>query len=233
MKLSVDSLSKSYRKKTILKGLCLNANEGDIIGIIGANGSGKSTLLSVLSGVSDADSGSFIFEQNDFQKNDLFKNKKMLSKTVGFVPQNSVLIEELSGYDNLRLWYNSKEDLKSKTEDDVFSVLDLETFMHKTVSKMSGGMKKRISIACAVAGSPKILLLDEPSGALDLYCKERLYNYYKTFSSSGGIIILVTHDAQELLLCTKTFILQDGFLTPYIFDGDTQKLVGMISEGKI
>ena len=89
-------------------------------------------------------------------------------------------------------------------------------------------MKKRLSIACAVASSPRVLLMDEPSAALDLVCKEHIHNYINAFKKAGGSIILVTHDAGDLKLCTRHDILKNGILEAYIYDGDVHKLVDRI-----
>ncbi len=220
MTIEVDSLSKSYKKRTVLQNISFTAQSGQIIGIAGGNGSGKSTLLSILAGVCHADSGSFLLDGED-----LFKEKNRNSSCVGYVPQNTVLFEELTGKDNLLLWYNKDQLETSLSSNGILSLLELEPFMNKTVSKMSGGMKKRLSIACALAKNPKILLLDEPSGALDLSCKQKLYEWYKDFASQGGIIIISTHEVQELELCTKVFVLKDASLVPYNYSGDVQNLI--------
>lgn len=220
MILKINSLYKSYKKRLVLENLSLQAQMGDIIGIAGGNGSGKSTLLSVLAGTCRADSGSFFLDEQD-----LFKNKKALSSCIGYVPQNTVLFEELTGTDNLKLWYSKNQLQDALRSEGILSLLELEPFMNKPVSKMSGGMKKRLSIACALANNPKVLLLDEPSGALDLVCKEKLYSWYESFAAAGGIIILATHDVQELELCTKIFILKNTSLLPYKFSGDVKELI--------
>ena len=201
----ISNLSKSFNKKQVLKNISLSAKEGEIIGIAGANGSGKSTLLSLLART-----------QNE----------------IGFVPQNTILIEELSARDNLRLWYE-KSDLENALKDGgAISFLEIGSFLDVSVSKMSGGMKKRLSIACAVAKNPKILLLDEPSAALDLPCKEKLYRYYKKFAENGGIVILATHDGEELSLCTRCFVLKDCSLFPYKYDGDLHALSEILENGE-
>lgn len=225
MNIRINALYKSYKKKHVLENLSFNAKSGDIIGIAGSNGSGKSTLLSVLAGTSRSDSGSFYLNETD-----LFKNPKLLSSSVGYVPQNTVLFEELSGTDNLRLWYSKYELETALQSDGILSILELEPFMSMRVSKMSGGMKKRLSIACAAAHAPKILLLDEPSGTLDLPCKQKLYSWYKSFTAQGGIIILATHDIQEIKLCTKIFVLKDKSLVPYDFTGDAQNLISFLEQ---
>ena len=225
MNIKIDSLYKSYKKRLVLENLSFVAQAGDIIGIAGGNGSGKSTLLSVLAGTSQSDSGCFYLDETD-----LLKNNKLLSASVGYVPQNTILFEELSGTDNLRLWYSKQELETALKSDGILSLLELEPFMSKPVSKMSGGMKKRLSIACAVAHAPKILLLDEPSGALDLSCKQKLYSWYKNFAEQGGIIILATHDVQELELCSRIFVLKDTSLVPYNFSGDVQALINFFEQ---
>lgn len=225
MTIEVNSLFKSYKKRAVLQNISFTAQSGQIIGIAGGNGSGKSTLLSILAGVCRADSGSFLLDGED-----LFKNKSLNNSSVGYVPQNTVLFEELSGTDNLRLWY-SKEELESSLKSNgILSLLDLQPFMNKTVSKMSGGMKKRLSIACALARNPQILLLDEPSGALDLACKQKLYEWYKDFASHDGIIIISTHEVQELELCTNTFVLKGSSLVPFDYSGDVQSLIQLFEQ---
>ena len=90
---------------------------------------------------------------------------------------------------------------------------------------MSGGMKKRLSIGCAVAHDPRILLLDEPSEALDLVCKERILEYLAAFRKRGGIVILSSHDVQEIGVCSKRYLLGAGSAAPYAYDGDVRRLV--------
>ena len=93
---------------------------------------------------------------------------------------------------------------------------------------MSGGMKKRLAIGCAVAHKPQILLLDEPSAALDLVCKARISNYLRDFRNNGGIVSLATHDVQEIPLCDSLYILKHGVLNPYTFDGNLNRLAGSL-----
>ena len=222
MVLEIQGITKSYKRKSVLKGINLTAEKGQCIGILGGNGSGKSTLLSILAGVNRADSGAFLWEEKD-----LLREETLREKIVGYVPQGNPLMEELTAWDNLRLWYD-KADLKRELEDGVLAMLGIGDFIKIPVCQMSGGMKKRLSIGCAVASNPKLLLLDEPSAALDLVCKARIGNYLEQFKAKGGIILLATHDVQELTLCDSLYILKDGILTPYQYDGDVYHLVGKL-----
>ncbi len=222
MKIELSGIQKNYRHKKVLEEISLTAEEGSCTCILGENGCGKSTLLSILAGVQKADAGRFFYGEED-----LFKNSRLRAQILGYVPQKDPLIEELTAWDNLRMWYD-KDKLNRELSEGVLAMLGIDQFLKTTVYKMSGGMKKRLSIGCAVAGSPKILLLDEPSAALDLICKERIYNYFERYKAQGGILLLATHDVRELELCDQCYILKQGRLTSYEYDGNIHRLVGKL-----
>lgn len=220
--IEIKQIQKKYKKKAVLTDINLDVQEGSCVGILGGNGSGKSTLLSILAGVQKADNGSFLWGGAD-----LFKSEKIREEILGYVPQGNPLMEELTAWDNLRLWYE-KDELKKELDGGVLDMLGIPDFLKVPVRKMSGGMKKRLSIGCSVANHPKLLLLDEPSAALDLICKERIGNYLKDFKAQGGSIILATHDVQEIELCDVWYILKNGMLEPYLYDGNVHHLVGKL-----
>ena len=211
-------IRKSYGKKTVLRGVSFGAERGEAIGIVGANGSGKSTLLRVLSGVLRPDAGEFYWEGSD-----LLRSRPALERTVAYVPQGTPLIEELSALDNLRLWYDA-DALRASLRDGMLRQLGIQDFLKVPASRLSGGMRKRLSIGCAISRDPQILLLDEPAAALDLAARERLLDYFAAFRARGGLIIMATHDLRELESCSRCFLLRGGIAEPYVFDGDTQAL---------
>lgn len=219
MEIEIKQIKKQFRHKQVLRDVNLQVSEGVCIGILGANGSGKSTLLSVLAGVLSADGGQFLCDGVD-----LLKDQKQRARLVGYVPQGTPLIEELSARDNLLLWYD-RNQLREQLEEGVLKLLGIDEFLKVPVSKMSGGMKKRLSIGCAMANQPPILLLDEPTAALDLACKQKIDAWLRQYKAQGGILLLTTHDAMELSLCDRWYILKDGVLERFVFDGDVQKLV--------
>ena len=180
MQIQLEHIEKSYRKKQVLTDVCLEAESGSCIGILGTNGSGKSTLLSILAGVLARDNGKFLCDGED-----LFENPRRRSALVGYVPQGTPLIDELSARDNLLLWYD-KATLEEELEKGVLKMLGIADFIKVPVRKMSGGMKKRLSIGCAVAKRPPILLLDEPTAALDLVCKEHIAEYLTRYKMAGA-----------------------------------------------
>lgn len=222
MLIQVNDIRKQYGKKTVLDGVSFEAGSGKIIGVLGVNGSGKSTLFSILAGVIGRNGGSFVCDGVD-----LFKNEAARSALLGYVPQGTPLIEELSSRDNLLLWYG-KEEMKRELDSGVLGMLGIDAFLDKRVSELSGGMKKRLSIGCCVANKPKILLLDEPSSALDLVCKERISNYLRAFRDDGGIILIATHDVQEIGLCDEIKLIRNGKMTDVGYDGNVHRLVGLL-----
>lgn len=222
MQIEIKGLQKRFQRKQVLKGIDLQVESGTCVGILGANGCGKSTMLSILAGVQAADEGQFVCDGAD-----LLKDHKQRAKLVGYVPQGTPLIEELSAKDNLLLWYDKKQ-MRQQLEDGVLKLLGIDGFLQVPVSKMSGGMKKRLSIGCAMAAHPPVLLLDEPTAALDLACKESIAAWLRQYKQEGGILLLTTHDVLELDLCDIWYIIKDGVLEPFAFDGDVQKLVARL-----
>lgn len=225
--LTVQHLKKSFRhgKKKVLHDVCLNAQSGECIGILGANGCGKSTLLSILAGIQPADGGSIQLNGTDVLKT----RKKERTSLIGYVPQECPLMEELNALDNLKLWYcDSPLFLQEELEQGFLAMLGIPDFLRVPVKNMSGGMKKRLSIGCAVAENPCILLLDEPGAALDLICKERIEVYLKNYKKQGNAILLATHEEREINLCDRLFLLRDGKLEPLSYDGNIHTLAGKL-----
>ena len=220
MKFEIRSMRKSYGKNAPLKDVSFEVQGGQCVAILGKNGSGKSTLLSILAGVRRCDGGEFSLDGKN-----LLRNKKLHSVSVGYVPQGTPLLDELSARDNLLLWYD-KKTLARELEDGVLKMLGIDEFINVPVRKMSGGMKKRLSIGCSVAKHPPLLLLDEPCAALDLVCKQSILDYMTEFKSRGGTIILATHDESDLSVCDRIYILKDGALKQYEYDGDISRLAG-------
>ncbi len=219
MKIEIKSIQKKYGSKKVLEDVNFYAVSGECIGILGGNGCGKSTLLSILAGIQSAQNGEFFFDGYD-----LFKYPRQRSQIVGYVPQGTPLIEELSAKDNLSLWYD-KKTMKKELSDGVLKMLGIDEFLSTPVSKMSGGMKKRLSIGCSISKRPPVLLLDEPMAALDLACKQKISEYLKEHKRLGGIVLIATHDVIELDLCDRWYIIKNSVLSPYTYTGDIENLV--------
>ena len=219
MKIEIKDIHKKYGAKQVLQGIDLEVESGTCVGILGGNGCGKSTLLSILAGVQSPNRGEFLLDGTD-----LFCHPKDRSRLVGYVPQGTPLIEELSAYDNLLLWY-TKAQIRQELDGGMLETLGIGDFLKLPVSKMSGGMKKRLSIGCAISDRPPVLLLDEPMAALDLSCKQKISQHIKTHKESGGIVLIATHDVLELALCDRWYIMKNGRLTPFVYTGNVEELV--------
>ena len=228
LSLEIQSLQKSFRrgKKQVLKDISLQARGGQCIGILGANGCGKSTLLSILAGIQRPDSGNVLLNGVNLLERKMQRN---LSSLVGFVPQEPPLMAELTAYDNLKLWYcQSPLSLERELEEGFLATLGIPDFLTVSVRHMSGGMKKRLSIGCSIAMSPRVLLLDEPGAALDLLCKEYIETYLRQFRSQGNLILIATHEEREIALCDQLFLLKNGLLSPLSYEGDIHQIAKVL-----
>lgn len=194
--------AKCIRKKKILQGITFEAHAGECIGIVGRNGCGKSTLLNILAGIYKPAAGSLFLMKTRYTRN--------IRKFTAYVPQNSNLYEELSVWDNLLFWYPDKRSLQNALKEGILQSLGIEEFLHKRVSHLSGGMKKKVSIACAMAQNAPVLLLDEPGTALDMASKRELRAYLRKYKLQGGCIILATHEEADLELCDKIYSIRNG-----------------------
>ncbi len=215
--LEVVGIKASYKNKNIgknaqkqvLKNVNFTAEEGQCIALVGANGTGKSTLLSILAGIQKAQDGRILYNGTDYLEK---KNIRKLKRLSGYVPQDNPLMEELTVYDNLKLWYCHSKQLKEALLSGVLAQFDLDEYLHMPVGKLSGGMKKRVSIACALAEDPPIILMDEPTAALDMICKQEINEFIKNLKKKGKIIIFSTHNETELEICDKLYVLRNGEL---------------------
>ena len=208
--MEVKQIAKRYGKKQILKDISFQTEKGKCIGIIGANGCGKSTLLRILAGAEKPDSGIVMVDGKT-----LTFGKGNLSGQVGYVPQENALMEELSVKDNMELFIALG---KEKADKDYIEALcrqfSVSEFTKERVTKLSGGMKKRVSIVCALINRPRLLILDEPSAALDLVFKEELKESIKVFTKGGGTVILSSHDKGEIENCDELYVIQNGTIVP-------------------
>ena len=198
--IKIQHLTKKYKQKIILNEVSLEAKPGECICIVGPNGSGKTTLISVLAGVLKPDCGEItIFGEN------VKKNPKAFAKYCGYVPQVGGVIEELSVLDNLKFFATNKETIQ-----DTMTEFDLEPLIKKRVSKLSGGMKRRLAIACAVVNKPSILIMDEPTAALDMDYKNSVYSYLQAYQKRGGIVVIASHEAREIQMADVVYCLEMG-----------------------
>ena len=188
----LDGVTFSYKGAQVLCGVSLEAKEGSITAITGENGGGKTTLMRIIAGTLRAQSGTVFVDG-----------------TVGYVPQTPSLFEDMTVRENLRFF----ADLCGGKVPEILP-MGVEGFAGKRVSSLSGGMKKRTSIACALLGDPQILLLDEPAASLDAAGKAELASLSSRLKENGRLIIYIGHNAEEYEdLCDSHYYLEGGILT--------------------
>ena len=199
MNLECSNVKRAYGKQKVLRGVSFSASGGEIIGFAGDNGCGKSTLLSILAGVERPDKGEVTIDGRSIYR---IRN---LSDRIGYVPQTDPLPGEFKISECLGLWCGSAAKRKAAASD-----YELSEIMNKRISKLSGGMRRRVSIACAAASEPDILILDEPTAALDMHYKKLIRADIRRMADKGTLIILVSHDSEELNMCNVCYRITDG-----------------------
>ncbi|OYU82356.1 MAG: macrolide ABC transporter ATP-binding protein [Flavobacterium sp. BFFFF1] len=215
--IEITDLHKSYKSGNsslhVLKGINFSVKEGELVAIMGSSGSGKSTLLNILGILDEADSG--IYSLDGLPIKNL--NEKIASKYrnqfLGFVFQSFNLISYKSALDNvaLPLYY---QGIKSRQREEMaMSYLEkvgLASHSHHLPSELSGGQKQRVAIARAMASQPKVLLADEPTGALDTKTSYEVMELIQNINDEGKTILIVTHEPDIAAMCKRNVVLKDG-----------------------
>lgn len=190
---TVEKVSLKY-KKAVLTDVSINAEKGEVIGLLGLNGSGKSTLLSAIAGLRKPSSGSI-----------------KVNGKAGFVTQENALIDELTAMDNLKMWTPlSKQEIMKELTGTELSILKVADYIDLKVKRMSGGMKKRLAIASVLLSKPDILLMDEPLAALDIPAKNDIIDFIDSFRAKGGTIFIASHNEELFRHCSKIYLLKNG-----------------------
>lgn len=223
--IQVNKIQKKYHKQSVLEECSFVANPGECIGIVGANGCGKTTLLSIMAGSLRADNGSILYYGEE-----AVGNSKVIQKYVGYVPQDNPLIPELTVNDNLVLWYYGKK--RDDAIEYILQEFNLQDYRRKQVSKLSGGTKRRLSLACAMVNMPPVLIMDEPCAAVDLACKAQIHAYMQDYTRKKGIIILSTHDESELQMCDRIYFMDKGRLRQIDKSVDLEALILQTMQAK-
>ncbi len=209
--LEVRNLSKSYGEKKVVDQLSLSIAEGEIVGFIGPNGAGKSTTIKLIIDVVDKEEGEILF-RNRRTKENLRKFKRSL----GVVPQEIAVYEDISAYDNVRFFcslYGPKgAELKQRTRE-ALEFVGLWEHRSELPSKFSGGMKRRLNIACSIAHTPKLLIMDEPTVGIDPQSRNHILEAVKTLNSRGTAVIYVSHYMEEIeAICNRIILMDHGKL---------------------
>ena len=215
----IKNLHKSYpmgnRSLHVLKGLNFTVEEGELVAIMGSSGSGKSTLLNILGMLDNYDDGSYTLGDVLIKKMDETKAAKYRNKFLGFVFQSFNLINYKNALENvvLPLYYQGVS--RKEREEKALKYLDdvgLKDWANHLPTELSGGQKQRVAIARAMVGEPKVLLADEPTGALDSNTSKEVMDLIQKINKAGKTILVVTHEEDISQMCSRIVRLKDGVI---------------------
>jgi ABC-2 type transport system ATP-binding protein len=207
--LRLSRVKKNYGEKCVVNGISYCVNQGDILGLIGPNGAGKSTMIKMLAGIEDMTEGNVCFEGNLVNKGNL-----TYKRALGIVPQDIALYEDLSAYDNVAFFCSlygfTKNEVKDRTKE-ALEFVGLWDRKKELPGKFSGGMKRRLNIACSIAHSPKLLIMDEPTVGIDPQSRNHIMESIKKLNERGTTVIYVSHYMEEIEeLCSRVMIMDHG-----------------------
>lgn len=217
--IQITDLHKSYRMGTnslhVLKGINFNVKEGELVSIMGSSGSGKSTLLNILGMLDEADQGLYMLDGVPIKNLNEKIAAQYRNKFLGFIFQSFNLINYKSALDNvaLPLYYQGlKRQERMEKAAHYLEKVGLAQWSHHLPSEMSGGQKQRVAIARALASDPKVLLADEPTGALDSKTSYEVMDLIQGINDEGKTILIVTHEDDIAHMTKRIVNLKDGVI---------------------
>ena len=217
MLLNIQNIYKNYGKEPmivpVLKDVSLEVVQGDYIAIMGPSDSGKTTLMNIIGCLDRASLGTYLFEDEDISEmNDDALSDLRLNK-IGLVFQNFNLLSSETAQENVALpliYAGIDKEKRNQRAIDVLNKVGLQDRISFKPSQLSGGQKQRVAIARAIINNPKILLADEPTGALDQASGKQVMELFKSLNDEGVTIIMITHDANVASHAKKIFHIIDG-----------------------
>lgn len=227
--IEVKNLEKGYKNKKAVNGISFNVITGEVLGFLGPNGAGKSTTINILSTALKSDGGEIKFDGQNIKENTLY-----VKRNIGIVPQDLAIYEDVSAERNVKFFaslYGLKGDkLKEKVKEalEFVGLYDRKNDKPKT---FSGGMKRRLNIACAIAHNPKLIIMDEPTVGIDPQSRNHILNSIKKLQKRGATIIYTTHYMEEVEEISDRIIIMDH--GTIIAEGTKEKLKENIQDEKV
>lgn len=207
--IEIEELVKHYGDFKALDHLNLKVDKGEILGLLGPNGSGKSTTINCILSLLSYDSGAIkLFgEDMNLQRYDL-------KKKIGVVPQDIAVFDELNVTDNIQYFcglYVKKKEKREKLVEEAIQLVGLEEFRKFYPKQLSGGLKRRLNIACGIAHKPELIFLDEPTVAVDPQSRNKILDSIMKLNQKGATIVYTTHYMEEVeMLCNNIVIIDKG-----------------------
>lgn len=214
--ITLKNISKTYGSKgtiTALEDFNCTIRQGEFVAIMGKSGSGKSTVLNIISGIDAMQKGGYQFDGQDMSKIHGDQLTCFRRDNIGFVLQHFALIPDYTVYDNIALSLRLKRENEKKIRQKITAIveeLDIASTIDKYPNELSGGEAQRVAIARAIIHKPKLILADEPTGALDEDSGRKIMSIFKQLHSNGNTIIMVTHDPEIAKMCERIIYIKDG-----------------------
>jgi ABC-2 type transport system ATP-binding protein len=227
--IEVEGLSKSYGDLAAVTDVSFRADGGMIFGLLGPNGAGKSTTIGCISGLLEPTAG-----RVRVLGHDIVLERRAARENLGVVPQELALYEDLSAWENIAFWggaYGLRGDALKKRLQEVLAVTGLLDRAHEPIKRFSGGMKRRLNMACGIVHQPRVLLLDEPTVGVDPQSRVRLLELVREEATRGACVLYTTHYMGEAeSLCDRLAIIDHGRI---IASGTLTELKAMVGEKDI
>lgn len=215
--IKLNDVSKIYNKNKdnefyALNKVSLSIESGELVAITGNSGAGKSTLLHILACIDNYDEGEYYLDGKLIKNISERQAAQIRNEKVGIVMQDYALIEDITAIENVMipLDFSMKKINKKQRSIDTLKMVNMDNLYKKQIRKMSGGQKQRVAIARAIVNNPKILLADEPTGALDNNSSSEIMNIFYELNKKGMTIIIVTHDLSLAKKCNRIIKISDG-----------------------
>ena len=225
----ISGLVKKYGDFTAVNNVDLNIKEGEIYGLLGPNGAGKSTIINMICGVISITKG-----QIKILEKDVKKNSKFTKKNIGIVPQDIAVYEDLNCIENVSFFaglYGLRGQKLKEASRQALEFVGLLDKADKRPSEFSGGMKRRLNIACAIAHKPKLIIMDEPTVGIDPQSRNHILESVRKLNAMGCTIIYTTHYMEEVeQICTKIGIIDHGKV---IAEGTKEELKAIVTDKNV
>ncbi|MEW6638037.1 MAG: ABC transporter ATP-binding protein [Actinomycetota bacterium] len=205
--IEVEGLVKRYGKRIeALRGVDLSVRKGEVFGLVGPNGAGKTTLIKALVGTLRPSGG-----RARVLGLDPLRDRPELRRTIGYMPQSLALYDDLSAKDNVEFFgaAHGVPDLRSRVRE-ILELTELTPRAGDQIHTFSGGMRRRVSLACALVHRPEVLFLDEPTAAVDPQLRSQLWKTFRELARGGATLFISTHLMDEAMLCDRVAVLRHG-----------------------
>lgn len=213
--LKVTNVGKTYGKFTALENINLEVADGEFLAVMGPSGSGKSTLINVLGLLDQSYTGEYLLEDKNYKDVNDNELSQIRGDQLGFVFQNFKLLTTYNVYENIEIplvYSKKKQNKKHEMVEDVIKKVGLTGKEKNRPSELSGGQQQRVAIARAIVNRPKLIIADEPTGALDSKTSKDIMEIFTKLNQTGTTIIMVTHDSEVAEYAMRTVYIRDGRL---------------------